>query len=258
MGTTPMVEPILLTAANPGPWTGAGNNTWLVDGAEPALIDAGIGKPEHVAAIAAALGDRPLVHVLVTHGHPDHASGVGALRERWPGLTAWKWPLEDGDGWRPLADGQIVRAGDRNLQAIHTPGHAPDHVCFWDPSSRDLYGGDMIIQGTTVMIPAGHGGDLGAYLRSLHRVGALNPRRVLPGHGAIIEKPAEIIADYVEHRRLRENQVRACLDEGLTDLDAIVARIYPNISDAVRPAARMTLEAHLQKLKDEEKRQRGE
>jgi glyoxylase-like metal-dependent hydrolase (beta-lactamase superfamily II) len=241
----------LFLAANPGPLTGRGNNTWFLDGEVPALVDAGVGAPAHVDDLAGALGRRPLGRVLVTHGHPDHASGLPALRGRWPSVEAWKWPADGESGWLALADGQRLRAGDRDLTVIHTPGHAPDHVCFFDPSSGDLYAGDMVVQGTTVMIPAGRGGDLRAYLASLERLARLKPVRILPGHGPIIDRPLELIAQYVEHRRERERQVLACLADGITDPDAMVARIYPDLSEALRPAARLTVEAHLEKLRQD-------
>jgi glyoxylase-like metal-dependent hydrolase (beta-lactamase superfamily II) len=241
----------LFLAANPGPLTGRGNNTWFLDGDVPALVDAGVGAANHVDELAGALGDRPLGRVLVTHGHPDHASGVPALRARWPAIEAWKWPVAGESGWLALADGQRLRAGDRDLTVIHTPGHAADHVCFFDEEAGDLYAGDMVVQGTTVMIPAGRGGDLRAYLASLERLASLKPIRILPGHGPIIDRPLELIAQYLEHRREREKQVLSCLADGITDLDAMVARIYPGLHGALRPAARLTVEAHLEKLRQE-------
>jgi glyoxylase-like metal-dependent hydrolase (beta-lactamase superfamily II) len=248
-------DPILVHAANPGPMTGAGNNTWLVEGAEPALIDAGVGAPEHLVALERALGGRPLVRVLVTHGHPDHATGVPAIRARWPDVEVCRWRAPDDDSRdstvRGLADGEHIRAGDADLVAVHTPGHAPDHLCFWNMETRDLFGGDMLIAGTTVMIPAGHGGSLAAYLESLAHLAALAPRRVLPGHGPIIENPLDLIDEYVAHRRQREDQILECLASGATTVDAIVARVYPGLADAVRPAARLTVQAHLDKLRDE-------
>jgi glyoxylase-like metal-dependent hydrolase (beta-lactamase superfamily II) len=235
-------EPILIHAANPSPLTGRGNNTWLLDGAVPALIDAGVGTPAHVDAIAAALGDRPLARVLITHGHADHASGVPALRARWPKLEEFRWPLRDGD---------TLRAGDTELIVLHTPGHAPDHVCFWNAGTRELFAGDMVVSGTTVMIPAGRGGNLREYLGSLERLGALGAVRIYPGHGPIIDRPADIIEEYLEHRRMRERQVLACVSDGVTDLDAMVTRIYPELDGTLRPAARLTVESHLEKLREE-------
>jgi glyoxylase-like metal-dependent hydrolase (beta-lactamase superfamily II) len=243
--------PRLLGAENPGPLTGRGNNTWLLDGDEPTLIDAGTGAPAHVRAVADALGHRPLVRLLVTHGHPDHASGRTALQQEWPELECWKWPVGDEEPWLALADGQVVQAGTRRLQVVYTPGHAADHVCFWDEASRALYGGDMLIQGSSVLIPAGRGGNLRDYLASLRRLGALAPRVVYPGHGKIINRPLELMAQYAEHRQTRERQVLSCLDETGPDVDAIVARLYPDLVEGLRVAARLTVEAHLEKLRAE-------
>ena len=219
--------PLLLSASNPSPLTGAGNNTWLLDGAEPALIDAGVGAPAHVDAIAAALGGRPLVRVLVTHGHADHASGAPALRARWPDLEVWQWP--------ELRDGQHIRAGDAMLTVIHTPGHARDHVCFWHAETRSLFAGDMVVRGTTIMIPGNRGGGLRAYLDSLRALAALEPARLYPGHGPVIDNPLELIAQYLEHRQMREDQVRDCLASGLASAPEIVAHLYPNYR---RPSSR--------------------
>jgi glyoxylase-like metal-dependent hydrolase (beta-lactamase superfamily II) len=132
---------------------------------------------------------------------------------------------------------------------VHTPGHAPDHICFWDEASREIYGGDMVVKGTTVMIPAGRGGNLRDYLASLDRLAALQPIRIFPGHGPIIDEPVALIREYIEHRRMRESQVKACLDAGIVDVDAMVSRIYPDLPAELRRAARLTIEAHLEKLR---------
>jgi glyoxylase-like metal-dependent hydrolase (beta-lactamase superfamily II) len=250
------MRPVPLFVNNPHPLTGLGNNTWLLDGAEPTLIDAGVGDAAHLDAIARALGGRPLARVLVTHGHGDHASGVPALRARWPSCEAAKCQLPGESGWTPLADGDRVRAGDAELVVLHTPGHAPDHVCFWHPATAELYAGDMLIQGTTVMIPAGRGGNLRQYLASLERLASLAPARVYPGHGPIIERPVDLIHEYLEHRRLRDRQVAACLAKGLTDVEDIVASVYPDLAPALRPAARATIEAHLEKLREDHANER--
>jgi len=247
----PVESTLLIAAANPGPLTGRGNNTWLVDGAEPALIDAGVGLPDHLDAIAAALDGRPLARVLVTHGHADHASGVPAIRSRWPDVLAYKWPMPGETGWLPLADAERVPAGDSALVVVHTPGHALDHVCFWHEGRRELFAGDMVALGTTVVVPGERGGGMQAYLASLERMAALDPDWILPAHGPAIERPRELIAGYLAHRRMREEQVLACVKAGVTAPADIVLRVYPDLVESLRPAARETVEAHLAKLRAE-------
>jgi glyoxylase-like metal-dependent hydrolase (beta-lactamase superfamily II) len=255
------MTPILVPAGNPGAMTGSGNNTWLIKGAEPALIDAGVGASPHIEAIARALHGRGLARALVTHGHLDHASGAPALQARWPHIELAKFlpqevrssapAITQDTAWRALADGERIQAGDTVLTVIHTPGHALDHVCFWNPETRDLFAGDMLSLGTTIMIPAGRGGGLRAYMASLERLAALSPARVFPGHGPIIEQPVKLIADYLAHRRMREAQVRQCLADGVTDPGVIVERLYPGLPAGLEAAARATIEAHIEKLRED-------
>ena len=247
------LTPRPLDAANPHPLTGRGNVTWLIDGAAPALVDAGIGRDSHLDQLVTALGDRPLQHIYVTHHHADHASGVPAIRQRWPQVLAWKFPDDTPGDWRPLADGDVVTAGDTQLHVLHTPGHAADHVCFWHPASRSLFGGDMVVLGTTIMIPASRGGSLRQYLQSLQRLAALEPARIYPGHGPIIDRPVDLIREYIEHRMLRDRQVRDCLARGLVTVDAIADRIYPGLAPALRGAAEETVRAHLQMIHDDDR-----
>jgi glyoxylase-like metal-dependent hydrolase (beta-lactamase superfamily II) len=110
----------------------------------------------------------------------------------------------------------------------------------------------MVIAGTTVMIPAGRGGSLRAYLQSLERLAALDPRRIYPGHGPVIDRPVELIHEYIAHRMLRERQVRSCLKTGIVDVDTMVTRIYGTLDEPVFRAARQTVEAHLEKIREDE------
>jgi glyoxylase-like metal-dependent hydrolase (beta-lactamase superfamily II) len=236
--------------------TGAGNWTWLIPGRVPTLIDAGVGEPQHLDALEQALAGHALGQVLVTHGHSDHASGAPAMASRIPGVhfRKMRWPERDARWpvtWEPLEDGASLEAGDTRVTAVHTPGHAPDHVCFWHAETRTLFGGDLVIRGTTVCIPAGLGGDLAAYLASLERVLALDPARILPAHGPVIDDPARLLRDYLDHRNQREAQIIDVLRRGACDPDAIVARVYRGLADDVRGRARETVTAHLEKLERE-------
>ena len=193
---------------DPSEWTGpTGNNTWLIRGSEPALIDAGVGNPEHVEAVARALDGAPLARVLITHWHPDHVKGLPALQERWKGLRVID------------VAGEPVPAGDGVLEIVPTPGHAPDHLCFFDPESRDLYCGDLARRGGTIVIPARKGGDLRVYLESLRRVRDLAPRRLLPGHGPIVDDPNALIDEYIAHRQRREQQILQAMSNGRATSD---------------------------------------
>ncbi len=239
---------ITLRAGNASEWTGpTGNNTYLMPAAPPLLIDAGVGWPDHVDAIASALQGAPLAIVLITHHHVDHASGAPALRHRWPDLI-----VRGGGAGSALVDGEEIEAGGTHLRAMHTPGHAHDHYCFFDERSRDLFCGDLARIGGTVVIPASRGGSLREYLRSLDRVRGLNPRRMLPAHGPVIDEPARVIDEYIAHRRERERQIIEALAAGWRTPTEIVARVYTGLPASLHAAAEETVRAHLQKLREEQ------
>jgi glyoxylase-like metal-dependent hydrolase (beta-lactamase superfamily II) len=233
---------ILLRARNASSWTGAtGNNTYLLPGRVPALIDAGVGDPAHVQDVADALGGATLAVVLITHGHVDHVSGVPALVQRWPSVRV----IRASHGVEPVA------AGDTELRPIPTPGHAPDHVCFLDEQSRDVFCGDLLRADGTIVIPGSKGGHMGQYLESLRLVRDLRPRRLLPGHGPIVTDPASLIATYLRHREEREAQVLDALRSGAVTQREIVARIYGPLPATLIAAAEDSVRAHLVKLEEE-------
>lgn len=246
---------VTIPAFNPGPMTGAGNNTYLIGERDCMLIDAGVGDPRHLDAIAAELERRAarLARVLVTHAHVDHIGGAAAIAARWPGAVFAKipWPERDRDyavSWTQLGAGDRVSGGGVHLDVIPTPGHAPDHACFWASSDRVLFCGDLVTPGTTVVIPATRGGDLDAYLSSLARVRALDARTLLPGHGDPIASPSSIIDAYLAHRRERDAQILDAVHAGCSTVDAIVRRVYPALDEWRRWAAEESVLAHLRKL----------
>jgi glyoxylase-like metal-dependent hydrolase (beta-lactamase superfamily II) len=256
----------ILSARNPGPWTGDGNHTFLLPGRVPALIDAGVGHSDHLLEIdeqLATAGGGTLSRVIVTHAHSDHISGAPAIAARWPAAVFQKlpwperdarWPVREdakGFGWTLLDDGDVVEAGDTSLRVIHTPGHAPDHISLFEEESRTLFCGDLVVAGSTVVIPGGRGGDLAAYLRSLERILALEPRLLLPAHGPEIEDPAAILGEYLAHRRLRERQILDLLARGPATAESLVNQMYRGLRPELREAALGSVLAHLIKLRDE-------
>ena len=235
--------------------TGGGNWTYLLPGSPSVLVDAGVGQTAHLDALFALVPDGPDV-VLVTHVHPDHSSGAPAIAARAPRarFAKFPWPERDalvGVAWTALADGERVDTGSGPLEVVHTPGHSPDHVVFWHAASRTAFVGDLLVQGSTVVIPASHGGSLSAYLASLERVAGLAPVRALPGHGPVIDDPLALIAHYLAHRRLREQQVVEALSAGDRSPAAIASRIYTGLAPALLPQAHDSVLAHLVKLEDD-------
>jgi glyoxylase-like metal-dependent hydrolase (beta-lactamase superfamily II) len=247
------MKPTVLHAGNPGPMTGEGNWTYLIDGEMPVLVDAGVGNADHLDAIDQAGGDRRL-HLVVTHAHSDHISGAPVIVERRPStrLSKMPWPARDRDlRWEPLNDGDRVATGDGDLEVIHTPGHAPDHICLWHEPSRTVFVGDMLVKGSTVVILASHGGSVTQYLKSLARLLSLDARQALPAHGPVIEDPEALMHAYVKHRLERHGQVLDAVRGGAQTVDEMVARIYKDLADALVPMARESVLAHLLKLEED-------
>ena len=231
-----------VVAPNPGPYTGPGTNTWIVDaGPVVAVIDPGPDDEAHLEALNHRLAGRAVGVVLVTHGHPDHLP----LAERFaaPHHASVRRHPE-------LQDGDIVRAGNLNITALHTPGHAADHLCFLLAEDRAVFTGDLILGRGSSMVTYPEG-DVRAYLRSLERLAALEPRILFPGHWDPVTDAMAKIEEYRHHRLEREAQVLGEVRRGPGTAPELTRRVYGELDDRLMYAAEMTLRAHLRKLVDD-------
>lgn len=240
-----------VVAPNPGPFTGPGTNTWILgDGPALIVIDPGPDDESHLDALQRAVGGQAVGVVLVTHAHSDHLP----LAERFAGLHHARVARHP-----ELADGDVVRVGPISLTALHTPGHAPDHLAFWLAEDRVLFTGDLVLGRGSSMVTYPEG-DVAAYLRSLERVAELRPRMLFPGHWDPVLDGEAKIAEYREHRLARERQVAdelAARGPGtareLTErvYEAELAAVGEEAREPLLRAAEMTLRAHLRKLVEE-------
>lgn len=237
-----MAEVSRVVAPNPGPYTGPGTNTWIVDaGPVVAVIDPGPDDEGHLEALNRRLAGRTVGVVLVTHSHPDHLP----LAERFAAphqASVRRFP--------ELRDGDIVRAGNLNLTALHTPGHSADHLCFLLAGDGAVFTGDLILGRGSSMVTYPEG-DVAAYLRSLDRLAELRPRMLFPGHWDPVAEAMAKIEEYRAHRLEREAQVLAELRRGEGTAAELTRRVYGELDEKLSVAAEMTLRAHLRKLVDD-------
>jgi glyoxylase-like metal-dependent hydrolase (beta-lactamase superfamily II) len=233
---------VLVRAANPSPLTLGGTNTWVV-GRDPAwIVDPGPALPAHVEAVAAAVADAGGAGgIVLTHDHADHAEATAPLRDRLggPPVAAVRHPAD----LRP-ADGDEVGP----FTVLRLPGHAPDHVVL--VTGDAAFTGDAVLGEGSVFIPA-DGGGLAAYLDGLRRLRALGLARLYPGHGPVVEDPAAKLDAYLAHRLERERRLLAALGAGARTEAALLDAAWSDAPAALRPAAALTLRAHLAKLRDE-------
>ncbi len=236
-----------ILAPNPGPYTGPGTNTYLVRSDSHVLvIDPGPVIDEHFRAVVEAVAGSTPAAVVVTHSHIDHAPLAAPLAAE---LGVETYGHSAGDGFVPderLVDGDEIPVGDEALTVVATPGHSDDHLCF--KAGDLLFTGDHIMGGSTVMVQ-----HMGHYLRSLEKVARLAARRLLPGHGPIIDDPQEVIDYYIEHRLEREAQILAALESGDGTVGEVVERVYSDVDRELHPLAAISVAAHLRKLDEERK-----
>lgn len=237
----PLVRRVV--APNPGPYTGPGTNTWILDaGPVAVVIDPGPEDDAHLAAIGRKLAGTTVGVVLVTHSHPDHLPLAARLAAA-HGASVLRHP--------ELGDGDLVRAGNLNVTALHTPGHSADHLSFWLAEDRALFTGDLVLGQGSSMVTYPEG-DVAAYLRSLDRLETLEPRIIFPGHWDPVADAMGKLREYRAHRLEREAQILAEVRRAAGTAPDLTRRVYgPGLGDELLAAAEMTLRAHLRKLVDD-------
>jgi glyoxylase-like metal-dependent hydrolase (beta-lactamase superfamily II) len=243
-----------VVAPNPGVMTGPGTNTYLVGTDELIVIDPGPDDETHSQAIlAAATG--PIRWILCTHTHMDHAPGAARLKQLTgaavaamrPASTDHDFPLQVD---RVLADSDTVHCGVVTIRAVHTPGHASNHLCYLLMHNKALFTGDHIMQGSTVVIWPPDG-NMRSYVESLRKLLTLDLVVLAPGHGRLIERPQEELNRLIEHRLRREDKVRQAVlrsGTGGATLEALLPAAYADVSSSLYKWAALSLRAHLEKL----------
>lgn len=233
---------VVLRAGNPGPFTLTGTNTYVVGQGPCWVVDPGPALDAHMDAVAGAVAARGgAAGIVLTHDHPDHAEAVPVLVRRFGGVpvAATRHPADT-----MLADGDAIGP----FTVVATPGHAPDHVSF--VAGGEAFTGDAVLGEGSVFV-APDPGALRGYLAGLERLRALDLTRLWPGHGPVVDDPAAKLEQYVSHRLDRERRLVAALEAGERSADALLDAAWPDAPAVLRPAAAVTLAAHLDKLEEE-------
>ena len=248
-----------IVANNPGPFTFRGTGTYVIGEGEVAVIDPGPDLAEHVAALLAGLSGERITHILVTHTHRDHSPAAAAVKVATGAPTYGFGPhaggrrgeasVEEGGDWDFTPD-IVVKDGDEiagtgwRFEAVHTPGHTSNHLCFALPDRGILFSGDHVMGWSTSVI-APPDGDMAAYMASLDKLLLRSDAVYWPTHGPAITEPHEHVRAFIAHRREREAGVIACLDAGVGRIDAMVERLYVGLNPNLRRAAGRSVLAHL-------------
>jgi glyoxylase-like metal-dependent hydrolase (beta-lactamase superfamily II) len=243
-----------IVAGNAGMMTGPGTNTYLLGEREITVVDPGPPEPAHLNAILSSAG-APIRFILATHTHRDHSPLVEELAHRTGAQVMGLPPPGDGrqdESFRPQRlphDGEKLQLGDCEVIAVHTPGHASNCVCYLVSAERLLLTGDHVLQGVSpVILPPD--GDMSAYLSSLDKLFALDFDRIAPGHGEVMRDAKDALRALRAHRLAREDKVMAKLGAMLeASVETLTPAVYDDVAADRHSWARLTLQAHLIKLK---------
>lgn len=248
------VETVL--GQNPSAFTGPGTNTYIVGTSKrPILLDTGQGIDSYLPLLDEALDGRVPGEMVLTHAHPDHIGGCPQIHAHYGAMPVKKRPLpghddKGGDDVVPVDHGDVIETEGATLEALFTPGHAEDHLCYLLREERAIFTGDVVLGAGTTVIPE-HGGDLLDYMRSLRFLLELEPAVLYPAHGPAIRDASGKIREYIAHRELREEQIVDLLGEGVALVTEMVERMYADVPKFLHPAAATSVRSHLRKLQRE-------
>lgn len=266
-GRVDQVSPLIrrVVAENPGPFTFTGTGTYIVGHRNVAVIDPGPDQPAHIEALQRALDGESVTHILITHTHGDHSPAAAALRELTRAPTYGFGPHPEADRRRDTADGDppqeersdldfvpdvvttdgaIIEGDGWTIEALHTPGHISNHLCFALAEERALFTGDHVMGWSTSVIPSPDG-DLGDYLTNLGRLLDRDDEIYWPTHGPPITEPKPFVRALIAHREERTRQILERLAAGDDHIDDIVAVLYADVDEKLHPAAARSVLAHL-------------
>ena len=264
-GNCDKISPLIrrIIANNPGPFTFTGTGTYIIGKENLAIIDPGPIDQNHFDAIIKSTKGQTITHILLTHNHNDHSPLAKKIKEETGAKIYFKNlsndiqtedQFEEGydkdiEGDIELSDGDIIETNEWTVEAIHTPGHTSNHICYSLAEEDVLFSGDHVMGwSTTVIVPPD--GDMNDYINSLKKLLKRSENNFYPTHGPIIERPKELVAKYIEHRMEREKQISEAIKLGNKKIPDMVKIIYKDVDISLHPAAAMSTLAHLKRMKE--------
>ena len=258
---TPLVRRVI--ANNPGGFTFTGTGTYIIGNKNIAVIDPGPIDNDHYNALIKATSGQEITHILLTHNHNDHSPLAKKLKSETGAKIYYKNlsnvelaqdDFEEGydrniEGDIELKDGDKIETNEWSIEAIHTPGHTSNHICYALLDENILFSGDHVMGwSTTVIVPPD--GDMDDYIISLEKLLSRREEKFFPTHGPIIDEPKKLVSDYISHRLNREKQIIDAIKKGNNKISEIVKMIYKDVDKSLHPAAAMSTLAHLKRMEN--------
>lgn len=255
---------VRIVANNPSVFTFKGTNTYIIGTDDLAIIDPGPEDDAHLAAVLDYVGGRPVSHIVITHTHRDHVDGLQRMAEATKAIVCGYGRDKGNEGalanprgteyidasFAPdiaMSDGRTISGSNWTLEALFTPGHAPDHLCFALPEQNLFFSGDHVMGwNTTVVAPPE--GSMADYMASLEKLVGRPDRAFLPGHGGQITDPQRMVRGYMVHRNWREQAILGAIRDGNSTITSIVALIYKGLDERLINAASLSVQAHVDHL----------